>query len=67
MKTTIVKTFSTRFEAEIAKELLEANNIPTYMLTENAYGDPGFAYGGFKLYIREDQKDLALEILEEKA
>ncbi len=65
-KLVLVKNFSQREEAELAKNLLETEGIKA-MVTADDYGgmNPalGWATGGAKLMVREKDKERALEIL----
>lgn len=61
MKT--VTTYPTRIEADIAKLVLDAADIPSVVIGVGAAMEGGIA--GVKLQVPEDQVDRALEILED--
>jgi hypothetical protein len=58
-----VTTYPTRIEADIAKLVLDAADIPSVVIGVGAAMEGGIA--GVKLQVPEDQVDRALEILED--
>jgi hypothetical protein len=68
MSQILVKTFNTPHEAHIFKMNLESYGIECFLRDENLVGlDPMYniAIGGVKLYIHEEDRDKAIEILKE--
>jgi hypothetical protein len=62
-----VKTFDRRFEAEIAKSLLEENGIQALVAVDDAGGiwpDLGYTTGGARLCVMEEHTDEAIALLQ---
>ncbi|OGN30033.1 MAG: hypothetical protein A3A33_01770 [Candidatus Yanofskybacteria bacterium RIFCSPLOWO2_01_FULL_49_25] len=65
MKLILLKTFSTVFEAESIKNLLEAEGIKSVMHTSLPGSTGEFGnIGGGELYVKEEDIDHAKEIVE---
>lgn len=65
-----VKTFPDHLEADLAKQLLEANGITASVSADDAGGmrpDLAFTSGGVKLFVLDQNADKALELLKEDA
>jgi hypothetical protein len=66
---TLIATFSHPFEAHLAKGKLESEGIEAFIADENIVGI-NWLYsnlvGGVKLKVREEDKERALKILQEK-
>jgi Putative prokaryotic signal transducing protein len=65
-KLVTVATFSTPFEARVAKNRLEAEGIPVFLGDEESVGNLwhlGFALGGVKLQVSDDYIQRAMELL----
>jgi hypothetical protein len=63
----VVKTFANRIEAEIAKSLLDANDIPAYIAAPDVGGtNPLLMVGdiGVRLFVRRDHAEKALRLME---
>ena len=63
-----IKTFANRVEAGMAKSMLEANGIKASVSADDAGGwrpDLGFTTGGIKLFILEDNADVAVKLLDQ--
>ena len=61
-----IKTYNNRYEAELAKGLLETNNIIATILADDAGGMRPhllLSTGGVRLLVREKDSGKALEIL----
>ena len=68
MSQILVKTFNAPHEAHIFKMNLEACGIKCYLRDENLVGlDPMYniAIGGVRLYINEEDREKAIEIMKE--
>lgn len=66
----IVETFATSAEAELAKSALESAGIDAMIQSDTVGGmrpHVGWATGGFKLLVREEDADSAKEVLEPRA
>ena len=66
----LVKSFNTPHEAYLYKGKLEMAGIQCFLHDENSVGlELGYsiALGGIKLMINEEDKDLALQILQQEA
>lgn len=61
----LVKTFSTRIEADIAKAFLESEGIPSSIQADDQGGmRPHLALtGGVKLFVATEQAELAAQLL----
>lgn len=65
----IFKTFDSNIEAHIVMGRLLSNGVPCFLKDEQIVSiNPlyGVAVGGIKLLIREQDADIAIEILEQK-
>jgi hypothetical protein len=67
MNTVCIRTYGTRLEAEYAKNLLQSNDIPSYIQVDDAGGAYPFPLsasgGGVRLFVINRHKSLALKIL----
>lgn len=67
-KLILIKTFNSPIDANIARGLLESNNIEGILFDENTvYASPIFttAIGGVKLLVRESDYEAALKLFKE--
>ncbi len=65
---TRIKSYKSRFEAESARNLLVAHGIPAFVEADDAGGARPFlllAIGGARLCVKDEDKERALELLEE--
>jgi hypothetical protein len=65
-----VKTFPDRLQADMAKQLLEANGITASVSADDMGGmrpDLAFTSGGVKLFVLDENADKALALLNEDA
>ncbi len=65
-----VKTFADRLQADMVKQLLEANRIIASVSADDMGGmrpDLAFTSGGVKLFVLDDNADKALAVLNEDA
>jgi hypothetical protein len=65
-----VKTFADHLQADMAKQLLEANGITASVSADDMGGmrpDLAFTSGGVKLFVLDDNADKALALLNEDA
>jgi Putative prokaryotic signal transducing protein len=63
----VIHSFATEMEAVIAKRALESAGIAASIQSDSAGGMAphlGWATGGFKVLVPEEDEDTALEILE---
>ncbi len=63
-----VKTFADRLQADMARSLLEANDIKASVSADDMGGmrpDLAFTSGGVKLFVLDENADKALELLNE--
>lgn len=60
-----ITTFTTRYEADLAQGLLEANDIEAVTFSDDCGSvDPGLTYGlGIRLMVREEDVESAKEVL----
>lgn len=66
----ILKNFLHRYEAEVAKTLLDANDIPSFIMADDVAGmNPLLMIGGggVRLYVRRDHFEKALRLMENQS
>jgi hypothetical protein len=66
----ILKNFQHRYEAEVAKTLLDANDIPSFIMADDVAGmNPLLMVGGggVRLYVRRDHFEKALQLIENRS
>jgi len=64
---TVLKTFSSRYEAEAAKSLLAGSSIDSLVVADDCGAtDPGLTFGrGVDLLVDPEDRDRALDLLHE--
>ena len=68
-RSTKVRTFAMRNEAEFAQQLLRAEDIESQVKGDDASGwapHLSFSTGGFSIWVLEENKDRASEILADR-
>jgi len=62
-----IKTFANRYEADVAKSVLDGRDIPSFVSAGNIGGTAPYmalGAGGARLLVRRDHADRALQLLE---
>jgi hypothetical protein len=71
MNGTIVKTFNTRLEAELAKGLLDSQGIGAFIMADDTGNMSPFPFqpntSGVKLVVKNEDAELAKKLLQEKS
>ncbi|MFE2861512.1 putative signal transducing protein [Sphingobacterium multivorum] len=57
-----IKTYTNAIQAEIVKQMLEENGIPTVAMNKQ---DSSYLFGKIELYVSEGSIDLAKTLIEE--
>lgn len=56
-----IKVYSSAIEAEIVKQMLDENGIPSVTMNKQ---DSSYLFGKIELYVHEDLEKQALELIE---
>lgn len=57
-----LKTYNSAIEAEIVKQMLEENDIPSVLLNKQ---DSSYLFGKIELYVHEELEGSALQLISE--